>query len=145
MPHRSHTELYYHFTWSTLDRRNHISESWENRLFDFIKNKCLELCSPLLEINGTKDHVHVLLRSSTNINPAKICHELKGASSHMINKAKLCKTHFGWQDGCGAFSVSAHDVDTVARYIRRQKRHHATGVIRAEWELTDSDNDVGME
>jgi putative transposase len=137
MIHRSHTELFYHFAWSTHRREKTISVQWENRLYDFIKNKCLQLRCPLLESNGTDDHIHVLLRGNTNLSPAKIAHDIKGASSFMVNKNGFCNYRFGWQDGYGAFSVSPRDVDMISHYIRTQKRHHGAGEFHKEWEPED--------
>jgi putative transposase len=141
MLHRSHAELYYHFVWSPHNRERKISIIWEKRLFDFLKKKSLELHSPILEINGIEDHIHILLRGYTIMSPSKIAHDLKGASSYMINNESFCKTHFGWQDGYGVFSVSPHNINMIARYIRNQKKHHASGDIRAEWEVTADDDD----
>ena len=144
MTHRSHTELFYHFAWSTYRREKTIAVSWESRLFDFIKTKCLQLCCPLLEVNGTDDHIHVLLRGNANLSPASIAHDLKGLSSFLVNKNAICDRRFGWQDGYGVFSVSPHDVDMVARYIQNQKQHHAAGEYRGEWEPED-DGDSCVE
>jgi putative transposase len=137
--HRSHTEFFYHFIWSTGNRERIISTAWEIRLFDFLAAKCIELRSPSLSINGIEDHVHVLLRGNTILSPAKIAHDLKGASSFMINKEGSCRLHFTWQDGYGGYSVSAHDVKVVSRYIQNQKAHHTRKSIRLDLELNDSD------
>jgi hypothetical protein len=31
---------------------------------------------------------------------------------------------FSWQEGYGAFSVSASNLDSVIRYVRNQEKHH---------------------
>jgi phage terminase Nu1 subunit (DNA packaging protein) len=43
---------------------------------------------------------------------------------------------FKWQGSYGAFTVSRWDVDAVAKYIQRQKEHHATGNLRQELETS---------
>jgi putative transposase len=136
MPHHSHAELFYHFVWATYNREKKISTTWEGYLYDFIRKKCITLHLPLLEINGTEDHIHVLLRSNTSLSPAQIAHDLKGVSSHMVNISSLCESHFDWQIGYGVFSVSPKDIEYVAVYIRSQKRHHANGKLIPEWEQT---------
>jgi REP element-mobilizing transposase RayT len=137
MPHRSHTKLFYHFVWATLNREKKIDASWEDCLYSFIKNKSLSIRSPLLEINGTEDHIHVLLRGNSSLSPAQIGHDIKGASSHMVNTSSLTKSHFDWQDGYGAISVSPDDIEKVSKYIRNQKQHHSNGKVNDEWEKTD--------
>ncbi len=49
---------------------------------------------------------------------------LKGESSHWINSEKLTSTHFAWQGGFGAFSVSESLVGKVRRYNAAQDDHH---------------------
>lgn len=147
MHHRSHTELYYHFCWSTINRQNNIGLHWENVLYKFLENKCLSLRSRSIAVNGMSDHVHIILRGNASIAPAKFAHDLKGASSRMINAQQLSNHHFEWQDGYGAFTVSPHMVETVAAYIRNQKKHHKEGTSLTEWEYTvDTDeNDCGID
>jgi putative transposase len=136
MPHHSHAELFYHFVWATYNREKKIHTTWEGYLYDFIRKKGLTLRLLMLEINGTEDHVHVLLRSITSLSPAQIGHDLKGVSSHMVNTSSLCESHFDWQIGYGVFSVSPHDIEKVALYIRNQKQHHANSKIIPDWENT---------
>ena len=135
MAHRSHTELFYHFAWATSNREKMISPAWEESLFEFLAEKCLSLHCPSIKVNGTEDHIHVLLRGNPMDSPAQIAHDLKGASSHMINAEKFSRLPFVWQDGYGVFTVSPHDVNNVARYIQNQKKHHAEETLRSELEI----------
>jgi putative transposase len=41
---------------------------------------------------------------------------------------------FNWQQGYGAFSVSASNLDTVKRYIADQERHHRKKTYEQEFE-----------
>ena len=44
--------------------------------------------------------------------------EIKTSSSRWMGR------NFAWQRGFGGFSVSASNLDTVARYIKTQEAHH---------------------
>ncbi len=57
---------------------------------------------------------------------------VKGRSSHFVNHTDLLEELFRWQQGYSAFSVSVDRVPTVARYIKKQKIHHAKESLRKE-------------
>jgi putative transposase len=46
----------------------------------------------------------------------------KANSSRWLREHKI---DFTWQEGYGAFSVSASNLETVKRYIEHQREHHA--------------------
>jgi putative transposase len=143
MSRRYHSELYYHFVWATLERAAVVSPHVEEALVEVIRAKCRELGLQPVEVNGTEDHLHVLLRGSSKVAPATIAQQLKGASSYGINELALCPAHFDWQGGYGVISVSPHDVETVARYIRNQKEHHAKNTTRVDLESISDTTDGG--
>ena len=49
---------------------------------------------------------------------------IKGESSFWINKNRLCKTKFEWQDEYFAVSVSEAVLENVRAYIANQEKHH---------------------
>jgi putative transposase len=75
-------------------------------------------------IGGVHDHVHALLLLPPSMPLAKAVQFLKGSSSHWINETHVCNEPFAWQEGYGAFSVSASHTENVVRYIRDQRAHH---------------------
>ncbi len=79
-------KLLYHYTWATRDRLPLITTSVESRLFPYLHSKCKELGYKLHALNGTEDHVHLLLELTPSILVADVAKNLKGASSHFINK-----------------------------------------------------------
>ena len=64
---------------------------------------------------------------------SRLVAEVKGFSSHAVRQMDR-DTHFRWQDGYAAFSVSSDDVPAVERYVRHQKKHHAVGAVEASLE-----------
>jgi putative transposase len=52
---------------------------------------------------------------------AKALQFLKGSSSKWINETG---ERFAWQEGYGAFRVSASPTADVVRYIQNQRTHH---------------------
>jgi REP element-mobilizing transposase RayT len=58
---------------------------------------------------------------------------LKGESSYWINKNKLIKTKFEWQDEYFAVSVSESAVKKVRDYIKNQEEHHRKKSFQEEY------------
>jgi REP-associated tyrosine transposase len=56
---------------------------------------------------------------------AKTVQILKACSSKWLNDTGDAGKNFTWQEGYGAFSVSASQTDAVIRYIENQSIHHA--------------------
>ena len=84
-----------------------------------------------LRIGGMSDHVHLLLTLTSLVSIGQAVREIKAGSSKWFheNHSRL----FSWQEGFGAFSVSASNVPEVARYIDNQEQHHQKMSFRDEW------------
>jgi REP element-mobilizing transposase RayT len=122
------------FVWATWDRAPLITPAVEPRLHASISAKCRELKCDVVEIGGTEDHVHALVRLHATIGVAALAHGMKGSSSHLANHILAPDSGFKWQGSYGAFSVSPNDIDRTRDYIKRQKEHHAHSSTIPEWE-----------
>jgi REP element-mobilizing transposase RayT len=86
-----------------------------------------------LAIGGTHDHVHTLLSLPATLSVAKAIQLIKGGSSKWIHDRLPKHQKFAWQDGYGAFSVSASQMKSVIRYIDGQKEHHRKKTFEEEF------------
>jgi REP element-mobilizing transposase RayT len=77
-----------------------------------------------LAIGGTTDHMHALLSLPGMMSFAKAVQLIKGGSSKWVNDTFRREKKFEWQEGYGAFSVSASQVPKTIAYIAHQKEHH---------------------
>jgi putative transposase len=77
-----------------------------------------------LAVGGTADHVHALLSLPGLMSFAKAVQLIKGGSSKWIHDNFSGQRQFGWQEGYGAFSVSASQASKTIAYINDQKNHH---------------------
>ena len=125
--HGAFHQLYFHFVWATKNRLSVITPAVEARLFPYIGAKCKECGYRLYAVNGTADHLHVLVELTPAILIAEVARNLKGASSHYINKESGLNDTLYWQDGYGVVSLRKAEVPKVVDYIQRQKEHHAAG------------------
>lgn len=133
----THSELFYHFVWTTKNRAPMIDDEIEQAVKKVFFSKAKELAIKIIEVNGTKDHVHLLIQSNPSIAPADIVKHLKGSSSHFINHVTLKDDRIRnlyWQDGYGVISVSPAAIQSIRKYIQNQKEHHLKNQLRKEFE-----------
>jgi REP element-mobilizing transposase RayT len=90
----------------------------------------------VLALNGTADHVHVILSIPTTVTTADLVKQLKGSSSHFVNELLHPQMPFKRQGSYGAFTVSRWDVEKIVGYVQNQKQHHAGATLLPEWEET---------
>jgi REP element-mobilizing transposase RayT len=121
---QSFTKLWIHVIWATKQRQELIDFSIEKTLYDFIWQELTELGCPVRIINGMPDHVHVLFLQNPQKTITDIVKQIKGSSSHFINRGEFILEKFAWQTGFGAFSVSESQLEAVYNYIKNQKQHH---------------------
>ncbi|WP_343705021.1 IS200/IS605 family transposase [Flavobacterium sp.] len=121
---QSFTKLWIHVIWATKNRRELIDFSIEKALYDYIWQELTELGCPVRIINGMPDHVHVLFLQNPQKTITDIVKQIKGSSSHFMNRGEFILEKFAWQTGFAAFSVSESQLNAVYNYIRNQKQHH---------------------
>ena len=86
-----------------------------------------------MAIGGTADHMHLLLSLPSMMSFAKAVQLIKGGSSKWVHEAFPKHRRFAWQEGYGAFSVSASQVPKTVRYITNQKEHHRKKSFQEEF------------
>jgi len=84
-------------------------------------------------MNCVSDHIHLLISLGKEQTVAKTAMLLKGESSFWINRQKLIKQKFEWQDEYIALSVSYSAIDKVRNYILNQEEHHRKKSFNEEY------------
>ena len=77
--------------------------------------------------------MHALLSLPGMMSFAKAVQLIKGGSSKWINDSFPRAKKFEWQEGYGAFSVSASQVPKTIAYINNQKEHHRKKTFQEEF------------
>ena len=75
-------------------------------------------------INGHIEHVHCLISLKREQSISYVAQLIKGESSNWINREKIMRSYFSWQDDYWAVSVSESHLNEVKRYIEMQEEHH---------------------
>ena len=112
-----------HLVFSTKNRARIISEELQPRLWAYISGIARNQGFEAIIVGGVHDHIHALLVLPPTMPLSKAVQFLKGSSSKWINENG--DGNFAWQEGYGAFSVSASQTDDLVRYIKNQAAHHA--------------------
>lgn len=103
-----------------------------------------EMKGTALIVNGTADHVHLLLRIPPICSVAEVARLLKSNSSKWIHQ-KWPQSEFGWQTGYGAFSVSESSVPAVTSYIAEQEKHHERRTFQQEFVAFLEKNHIAVD
>jgi REP element-mobilizing transposase RayT len=101
-----------------------ISAKWEEELRMYITGIVQNHKHKMIAINGMPDHLHMFVGLHPTQSISDLMQITKGKSSDWVNKNKLARGHFMWQEGYGAFSYSRSQIDSVYKYIMNQKEHH---------------------
>jgi len=101
-------------------------------LFAYLGGLTRELKGKAYGINGTNDHVHMLISLPPNVSTSDGLRFIKANSSGWMRER--WKRVFAWQLGYGAFSVSKSNAPTVLKYIAAQEVHHKRVTFKDEFE-----------
>jgi REP element-mobilizing transposase RayT len=100
-----------------------IPPDFKSQLHAYIGGIVRELGGKAYIINGTNDHVHLLVNLPPAVSLSDAIRVIKANSTRWMKEQKRA-SKFGWQPGYAAFSVSKSNVKAVAAYIERQEEHH---------------------
>src|SRR5215204_4315555 len=112
-----------HIVFSTKNRADLIAPEIENDLFGYVHGIVENNNAKLIIANGTANHIHLPVSLPKKIDLSELVGDVKRDSSKWMKTDKNCKD-FYWQRGYGAFSIGQSQVETVVKYIERQKEHH---------------------
>ncbi|HET9743765.1 MAG TPA: transposase [Terriglobales bacterium] len=114
----SYNNVLVHAVFSTKGRGKSIPKSKLPELWPYFggiakRNKISLLCA-----GGMQDHAHLLFVLPNIMTLADALRIFKSNSSGWLSPK------FDWQQGYGAFAVSASNRDKVRAYIQNQEKHH---------------------
>jgi len=132
----SYSRIYIHLIWSTWDRLDLVDNKLEPILYNYISKKCRQQNGILLQIGGTSNHVHLLVKLLPAKNIGQFVKNIKGSSSHYIAQIIRPDSFFKWQGGYAAISVSPGHLSKVSMYIAAQKEHHQMNSCIKDWEAS---------
>ena len=142
---QSYTNLLYHVVFSTKNRQPLITSECETRLYDYIGGTVRKQGGVALAVNGTADHVHLLVKLRPDKSVSDVLRDLKANASGWLHEVFPDLRHFSWQNGYGAFTVSTSQVGRVSEYISTRKAHHRRHSFRDELAALLKANGIEVE
>ncbi len=128
-------KVYIHFVWNTKNRVPFLdSLELRQKLWQHIRTNAKQKGIFIDFVNGYTDHCHCLVSFGIDQTIQKVMQLIKSESSFWINKEKLTKQKFEWQDEYFAVSVSESVLEKTRNYIKNQEGHHKTKTFQQEYD-----------
>ena len=128
----THLSLHYHIIFSTKERAPMIACAWRERLHAYIGGVARNLGGIAEAVGGVDDHLHLLIGLRSTHCLADVVRDIKAISSRWVHE-EMGVLNFAWQEGYGAFTVSASQRMQVCNYIARQQEHHKKRTFQEEY------------
>jgi len=129
----TYTQLHIQFVFAVKNRQALLHESIRVRVEKYITGIVQNCGHKLLAIYCMPDHTHLFIGLRPDQSISDLIREIKSKSSEFINREKLTKEKFNWQEGYGAFSYSHSQVQNVIDYVLNQPEHHKKKTFKEEY------------
>jgi putative transposase len=120
--------LFYHLIWSTKERLPLIEARFEDELYKVIAAKATQLGATVYAVGGIEDHVHVVMSVPPTLAISELIGQIKGSSSHWVNRNQ--GVAFKWQAEYGAVTFSVKHLAGLVKYVKNQRQHHQDKTYR---------------
>jgi putative transposase len=142
---KTYTNLLYHIVFSTRERRPLITKEKQPRLYEYVGGIVRGLGGISLAIGGIEDHLHLLAKLRPDKALSSVLRDLKANSSGWMHDVFPEVRDFSWQNGYGAFTVSASQTPYVEKYILNQESHHRKRSFQSEFVEMLKVNDIEFD
>lgn len=118
--------MHVHLVFVTKYRCARFSADQLGFLKDIFEGICMDFNAELVEMNGERDHVHLLVNYPPNVSVSKLVNSLKGVSSRMLRKQSQARFErcFGtclWSPSYFAASCGGAPLSIIKTYIENQE------------------------
>lgn len=118
--------MHVHLVFVTKYRRARFSADQLGFLKDIFESVCKDFNAELVEMNGERDHVHLLVNYPPNVSVSKLVNSLKGVSSRMLRKQsqvgfERCFGSCLWSPSYFAASCGGAPLSIIKTYIENQE------------------------
>jgi putative transposase len=120
----SYVRIWLHCVWTTNKRIPYLVNTLRNEVIQHIRDNANRKGIFIDHLNCHTEHFHALISLGGKQNISDIMQNIKGESSFWINKNKLTKLKFEWQDDFYSVSIGMPQLDNLRKYIRNQEEHH---------------------
>ena len=118
--------LHIHLVFLTKYRRSVFTKAVLEDLKEIFASVCQDFEAELVEFDGEKDHVHLLINYPPKVSVSRLVNSLKGVSSQLIRKKRYAciqdKLWAGalWSPSYFAASCGGAPISIIKQYIEQQ-------------------------
>ena len=119
--------LHAHLVFTPKYRRGPFTDEILNRCEEIMRNVCADFETELVEFNGERDHVHLLVHYPPKVALSRLVGSLKGVSARRLRqefpghiRTYLWGTHF-WSPSYFAASCGGPPLSIIKEYTENQK------------------------
>lgn len=118
--------MHVHLVFVTKYRRNVFTETILKALRTIFHNVCQDFGAELVEFEGEKDHVHLLVNYPPKVSVSKLVNSLKGVSSRLVRKNNyptVQQALWGdslWSPSYFAGACGGAPLEIIRQYIEQQ-------------------------
>jgi REP element-mobilizing transposase RayT len=127
------SQIYIQTVFAVSGRLSLINQDFREELHKYITGIVRKQDQKLISINSMPDHIHILIGLRPAMALADLVRDIKSDSSEWVNKKRLARGKFGWQEGYGAFSYGHSQLNRIIRYIENQEKHHRKRSFKDEY------------
>jgi putative transposase len=127
------TQMYVQLVFAVKNREAVLTKDIRNRVFEYKSGIISNMKYKSIIVNGTSNHIHILLGLNPSISVSDTVHDIKRGSSLFINKERICHGRFSWQEGYGGFTYNRLQIPDIYTYIKNQESHHKKKTFRDEY------------
>lgn len=119
--------MHVHLVFVTKYRKNIFTKAVLDTTKQLFEKICNEFESELIEIDGERDHVHLLIYYPPKVAVAKLVNSLKGVSSRRLKQLHPeIKKHYWknalWSPSYFSGSCGGASIDIIREYIEQQEK-----------------------
>ncbi len=129
----SYVKILVHCVWTTKNWLPFLKDEIRDKVIYHIRENSMKKGIYIDHINGYYQHLHALISLGGKQDVSDVMQLIKGESSFWINRNKLTRMRFEWQDDFYSVSIGISQLYSLRQYIRNQPGHHA--VVPFEEEL----------
>lgn len=121
--------LHVHLVFVTKYRRCVFTKAVLDRMQIVFDTVCNDFEAEMIEFDGEKDHVHLLINYPPKVQISKLVNSLKGVSSRLLRKEfpVLSKSYYNgvlWSPSYFAASCGGAPISIIKEYIQSQGTSH---------------------
>lgn len=123
----------FHIVINTYRRQMTIPDETSEHMYRYIWSIIKSRNCRLYRIDGTGNHIHMLVELSPTMALSDLVRDIKQGSSKWAKQQVYFPQFSGWGKEYGAFSVGQREKDNIVNYIIHQREHHKSRPFEDEY------------